>query len=121
MLGWLGLQLLRRRVRNRNNRESGRGGEGAVTNPFPPSPPPPLSAPVPFPRKLDEARQLLELRKSEGRVGLLDALRGMFLDDEIEKLRESNPESNSITERLVDAIDRRVDDVAPPSTSYPSP
>jgi len=51
-------------------------------------------------------------------VGILDALRGMFLEDEIEKLKATNPEADSIINQLAEAIDRRVDDVAPLSTSY---
>ncbi len=112
ILGWAALQLLRRRVRKRH-----KGGAPATPNDFPSALNPQPSAKIPFPRKLDEARQLLELRKSEGRVGLLDALRGMFLDDEIEKLQATNPEADSITKQLMNAIDRRVDDVAPLSTS----
>lgn len=73
--------------------------------------------PAPFPRKLDEARQLLELRKSEGRVAILDALRGMFLDDEVEKLKQSaSPERQAVLEALIQQVDERVDEVAPLST-----
>lgn len=71
----------------------------------------------PFPRELDEAGQLLKLRQSEGRVAVLDALRGMFLEDEIEKLKKSKDRSSStILEELMSAVDQRVDQVAPLSS-----
>jgi hypothetical protein len=76
---------------------------------------------IPFPRQLDEARQLLGLRQSEGRVAILDALRGMFLDDELDKLTRSDPSSKAIMHRLREAIDQRVDEVAPLSTLTPQP
>lgn len=73
---------------------------------------------APFPRRLDEARQLLALRQSEGRVAVLDALRGMFLDDELQKLTDSPDERDvSIARRLRNNIDTRVDEVAPLSTT----
>ncbi|MGE0374509.1 MAG: hypothetical protein AB7I48_12015 [Planctomycetaceae bacterium] len=73
---------------------------------------------APFPRRLDEARQLLALRQSEGRVATLDALRGMFLDDELAKLTSSgNDVEASIANSLKTAIDARVEEVAPLSTT----
>ncbi|MFO1004828.1 MAG: thioredoxin family protein [Planctomycetaceae bacterium] len=72
---------------------------------------------APFPRQLDEAGELLELRQSEGRVATLDTLRGMFLDDELEKLKsDSNPQVASVVRRIRDAVDSRVDEVAPLTT-----
>ncbi len=111
-LGAVGLALLLRVLRRRVSRKStGRqepdagasasGGGGEVPR-------------APFPRELDEARQLLELRQSEGRVAVLDALRGMFLDDESDKLSEAgDPQTLMILQRLRAAIDTRVDEVAP--------
>ena len=76
---------------------------------------------LPFPRALDEARELLQLRQSEGRVAVLDALRGMFLDDELERLQQSSaPEQQAMASQLRSAIDRRVDEVAPLSTTISS-
>lgn len=73
---------------------------------------------VPFPRELDEARELLELRQSEGRVAVLDALRGLFLDDELQKVEgSSNPLEVQLAKRLRDAIDTRVAEIAPLSCS----
>lgn len=75
------------------------------------------AAAIPFPRRLDEARQLLGLRQSEGRVAVLDALRGMFLDDELDKLaRTSDADTAAIVQQLRERIDARVDEVAPLST-----
>lgn len=72
---------------------------------------------APFPRRLDEARQLLELRQSEGRVAVLDSLRGMFLDDELEKLDgDETATAADFVARLRTAIDARVDEVAPLTT-----
>ncbi|CAK8998763.1 Uncharacterized protein SCF082_LOCUS5769 [Durusdinium trenchii] len=69
---------------------------------------------TPFPRRLDEARALLELRQAEGRVPLLDALRGMFLDDEREKILASeDAEAKRVIHELMGAIDDRIDEVAP--------
>lgn len=75
---------------------------------------------APFPRELDEARELLELRQSEGRVVVLDALRGMFLDDELAKLKTKLPAAaHQHLNDLQLAIYRRLDEVAPLSTRYP--
>lgn len=72
---------------------------------------------APFPRELDEAGELLVLRQSEGRVAALDALRGMFLDDELTKLHDSaDPATVTLSQKLRAAIDKRVDEVAPLST-----
>ncbi len=72
---------------------------------------------IPFPRKLDEASELLAIRQSEGRVAVLDALRGMFLDDELEKLSATSHENaGAILAQLKSSIDQRVDEVAPLST-----
>ncbi|WP_437229187.1 thioredoxin family protein [Planctomicrobium sp. SH661] len=71
---------------------------------------------APFPRQLDEAGELLELRQTEGRVATLDTLRGMFLDDELEKLRQREPSAAQLAENLRQAIDARVDEVAPLTT-----
>jgi len=79
------------------------GREGAVT--------------APFPRQLDEAGELLGLRQSEGRVATLDTLRGMFLDDELEKLMESDTASAQLALSLRKAIDARVEEVAPLTTT----
>jgi hypothetical protein len=77
--------------------------------------------PAPFPRQLDEARQLLELRQSEGRVPLLDALRGLFLEDELDKLTDSgDPLAGEFAKKLRVAIDTRVDEVAPLTTKVQS-
>lgn len=70
--------------------------------------------PAPFPRRLDEARQLLELRQSEGRVAVLDALRGMFLEDELDRsLASAEPAAADTLNRLRHAIDARVAEAAP--------
>lgn len=72
---------------------------------------------APFPRELDEAGELLGLRKSEGRVATLDTLRGMFLDDELSKLHDSpDPTAAALAQKLRAAIDKRVDEVAPLTT-----
>ncbi len=72
---------------------------------------------APFPRQLDEAGELLGLRQSEGRVATLDTLRGMFLDDELEKLKsDSDPQVAAVIRRIRDAVDSRVDEVAPLTT-----
>lgn len=77
----------------------------------------PATAAMPFPRHLDEARQLLQLRQTEGRVAILDALRGMFLDDELEKLTQSGQEvQRQFARQLQQAIDGRIDEVAPLTT-----
>lgn len=72
---------------------------------------------APFPRKLDEASELLGLRRSEGRVATLDTLRGMFLDDELEKLSQTGDSSTaSVVRQIRQAVDQRVDEVAPLTT-----
>ena len=73
---------------------------------------------APFPRQLDEAGQLLELRQSEGRVATLDTLRGMFLDDELDKLAQTDTPSAQLAAALRTAIDSRVEEVAPLTTQY---
>jgi thiol-disulfide isomerase/thioredoxin len=76
------------------------------------------TVPAPFPRKLDEARQLFALQGTEGRVAVLDAIRGMFLDAELEKALDSanTPEEKRMLLNLKNAIDSRVDEVAPLTT-----
>lgn len=76
------------------------------------------TVPAPFPRKLDEARQLFALQGTEGRVAVLDAIRGMFLDAEMEKALENanTPEGKRMLLNLKNAIDSRVDEVAPLTT-----
>ena len=72
---------------------------------------------APFPRQLDEAGELLGLRQSEGRVATLDALRGMFLDDELDKLKsDPDPQRAAFVRQLRAAVDHRVDEVAPLTT-----
>lgn len=72
---------------------------------------------APFPRYLDETRELLELRQTEGRVAALDALRGMFLDDEAAKvMADGDASTQAAVRRLLGAIDERVGDVAPLAT-----
>ena len=69
---------------------------------------------APFPRELDEARELLAIRQSEGRVAVLDALRGMFFDDECDRLIEQGEDCEVRTvQQLRERIDARVDEVAP--------
>lgn len=93
----------RRRRRMRLRRVTPRSREGGAA-----------ARPAPFPRALDEARQLLELRQSEGRVAVLDALRGLFLDDEFDRCeQEATPEGRQWLQRLRRAIDARVNEVAP--------
>jgi hypothetical protein len=76
-----------------------------------------VAMPVPFPRQLDEAGELLELRRSEGRVAVLDALRGLFLDDELEKLETgADAPAAAIARQIRSQIDLRVDEVAPLTT-----
>jgi hypothetical protein len=104
------LGLLRRRVRRKldaaskkSTSENAEGG-GAVPR-------------APFPRQLDEARQLLELRQSEGRVAVLDALRGMFLEDELQKsLATAPPAEAAALAKLRTALDARLQEVAPLTT-----
>ncbi|MCA9049466.1 MAG: hypothetical protein KDA89_12105 [Planctomycetaceae bacterium] len=72
---------------------------------------------LPFPRHLDEARELLRLRQSEGRVAVLDALRGMVLDDELQRLDESSDQTaRAVATQLRDLIDQRIDSIAPLTT-----
>lgn len=71
---------------------------------------------APFPRRLDEAGELLELRQSEGRMATLDTLRGMFLDDELDKLEQGDATSAQLAVSLRKAIDLRVAEVAPLTT-----
>ncbi|MDB4742930.1 thioredoxin family protein [Planctomicrobium sp.] len=97
---------LRKRRRKQSGPKQNASGERSDATP-----------PCPFPRELDEAGQLLKLRQSEGRVAVLDALRGMFLEDELEKLKKSKDRSaSSILNELMSAVDSRVDQVAPLST-----
>ncbi|MFV0446746.1 MAG: thioredoxin domain-containing protein [Planctomycetaceae bacterium] len=93
----------RRRTRRHSPNRSGLDPQGGWAD-----------RPAPFPRQLDEARELLELRQSEGRVAVLDALRGMFLDDEIQKsLTANDPATAAPLKSLLTAIDTRVNEVAP--------
>lgn len=106
-LGGIGLTLLLGWLRRRKSQTAEAVGKEAG---------PPLAAP--FPRELDEARELLGLRQSEGRVAALDALRGMFLDDEVGKVMEQgDAAAKAAVQQLMTAISARVDSVAPLATS----
>lgn len=100
-----------------------------ITSPEPPEAPPfapPALAPgsevrvsAPFPRVLDEARELLALRQQEGRVAALDALRGMALDDAAQVILDSDQTpaaEKAAVRRLLAVIDHQVDAIAPIST-----
>ena len=101
------LKILQRRA-TRSTQSKSPAAEGGVAVP---------TARAPFPRQLDEAGELLGLRQSEGRVATLDALRGMFLDDEFEKLKD-DPDSRTrqVVDRIFAAINHRVDEAAPLTT-----
>ncbi len=101
------LKILQRRA-TRTTQGTPPAVEGGVAVP---------AARAPFPRQLDEASELLGLRQSEGRVATLDALRGMFLDDELEKLKD-DPDSRTrqVVDRIFAAINHRVDEAAPLTT-----
>jgi hypothetical protein len=100
MLAW---RLLKRRATRVASGKTSQGGTSGSA--------------APFPRELDEAGELLGLRRSEGRVATLDTLRGMFLDDELSKLHDSPaPTAAAIAQKLRAAIDKRVDEVAPLTT-----
>lgn len=74
---------------------------------------------APFPRRLDEAGELLALRQSEGRVVTLDAIRGMLLDDEMTHMEEKyadDPEVLKVLFDLKQSINHRVDEIAPLTT-----
>ena len=101
------LKILQRRA-TRTTQGKSPAAEGGVAVP---------TARAPFPRQLDEAGELLGLRQSEGRVATLDALRGMFLDDEFEKLKDDpDPQMTALIQRIRAAVDHRVDEVAPLTT-----
>lgn len=95
--------IYRRRRRRRQRAKSATKGAAA-------------DRPAPFPRALDEARELRRLRQTEGRVAVLDALRGMLLDDELARLEATAalPE-REVLQRLRTALDARVDEIAPRS------
>ena len=72
--------------------------------------------PAPFPRFLDEANQLRKIRESEGRVPALDSLVGMIFDDEFRNAMESDNSTEaerSALRKLRQAIDQKVDEIAP--------
>jgi hypothetical protein len=106
-IGGVALMILWRLLKRRATRAaSGKTSQGGTSG-----------SAAPFPRELDEAGELLGLRKSEGRVATLDTLRGMFLDDELSKLHDSpDPAAAAIAQKLRAAIDKRVDEVAPLTT-----
>ena len=80
-----------------------------------PSDEPPSEPSVPFPRRVDEARELLQLRQREGRVAVLDALRGMVVDDELGRLAD-DPAHAATASQLRRTLDDRVQAIAPLST-----
>lgn len=66
---------------------------------------------APFPRELDEARELLRLRQREGRVAALDAIRGMVVDDELDRLAAAG--QSDTAESLRQRLNDRVQAIAP--------
>lgn len=74
------------------------------------------TAKAPFPRYLDEAGQLLEIRQSEGRVAALDALKGMFFDDAARLIRERGTDiEKQVIQKLEAQLAQKVQDIAPVS------
>lgn len=72
---------------------------------------------VPFPRDLEEARQLYDLRLAEGRIPLLDALGGAFLEDERDKIHNSGSDSEkAVIDKVYFSIRDRLNKIAKPST-----
>ena len=74
---------------------------------------------APFPRYLDEARELRELRnQTEGRIPEFDALVGRVVEDEI-KTREktADEQTKTILGQLWLAVRNRVDQIAPISVN----
>lgn len=119
-VGTFAITVLWRFLQRRRQREQAQGTADTTRANDPQQEEETRSAPsrAPFPRQLDEARELLALRQSEGRVAVLDALRGMFLDDELAKLRTEGSDSEvSVANELQTRIDNRVDEVAPLSTT----
>lgn len=84
-IGLAVLSLWRRRRSTRTSQNTGRPAEVPSTG-TPHQPPDLQPTHAPFPRELDEARELLRLRQREGRVAGLDAIRGMVVDDELDRL-----------------------------------
>jgi hypothetical protein len=78
----------------------------------------PTNCQPPFPRYMDEADQLRELRQSEGRVAALDALVGMKFDDEVRNMLETttDPVQRNIIRDLKDRVMDAVDQIAPIAT-----
>ena len=114
-LAGLAVTMIRRRRRRRqksaDNSNTSQEIDTRSTLPEPEGGP---AQPTPFPRKLDEARELLAIRQSEGRVAILDALRGMFLDDELDKLTQSGDGgSDAFVRNLRTRINARVDEALP--------
>ncbi|CAK9010357.1 Uncharacterized protein SCF082_LOCUS10638 [Durusdinium trenchii] len=114
----LGASLLRRWWRKRRTSRAPPGGVPSETSSTTTSEGRDDGTQAPFPRRLDEARELLELRKSERRVAVLDALRGMFFDDAYEHtFLNADDRERAVLEKLRAEVDARVDEVAPLSTT----
>ena len=73
---------------------------------------------APFPRQLDEASELRQLRESEGRVAALDTLVGMIFSDQVtETIEDSDSEEEKkYLRNLRDQIMDRVNQIAPIQT-----
>lgn len=105
-LGFGAYRLLRNRRRRKEDRVFQRVTQREEV--------PPKEVPVPFPRKLDEARNILRLADMEGRVPVIDRLRGVFIDDEVELIRENGTdEERRILRNLLERVDARVESAAP--------
>ena len=72
-----------------------------------------VEATLPLPRKLDEARQLLQLVNAEGRNTVHDGLFGLLADAELEKLVEAG---DPTAIKLRSEIHKRLNEIAPLST-----
>ncbi|MGE4190737.1 MAG: hypothetical protein AB7G12_12675 [Thermoanaerobaculia bacterium] len=67
-----------------------------------------------FPRQLDEALELLQLRWKEGRAVVIDALTGMLLDDELKLLIDGeDPAAAQVALKLKQTIDSKVLAISP--------
>lgn len=96
----LGIYKIARRLLSRNRK----GGDPTLSDPFP--------------RRLDEARQLREIRQyTERRSPEYDAAVGRIMDDEFQLFqRQGTPEAKVVLSEFRDRIRDRVDRLMPPST-----
>lgn len=84
-----------------------------ATQEMPPESNPPVTTAQVLTRNYDEAEQLLELARLEGRGTPVDVMRGVMFDDELEQMIQKKGKDAELANKLKRKIDKKLSEIAP--------